>query len=656
LIRYHDYKYYVENKPEISDYEYDLLMQKLRKLEEKHPELITPDSPTQRVGGEPIQGFVSVKHRVPMLSIENTYSPSEVREFDKRVHKNLGGEKVEYVVELKIDGVSVSLVYEKGIFTRGSTRGDGIYGDDISTNLRTIKSIPLRLRSGFPPLIEVRGEVYLDHQNFSRLNKEREKEGKEVFANPRNATAGSLKLLDPRAVAERRLNIWVHSLGYLEGEEGFVQSQYDFLKRLREMGFRVNPHFKLCSCVEEVLEYCQYWEKKRRELEYDTDGMVIKVNSFAQQRRLGITTRSPRWVIAYKFSPEQAITEIKEIKNQVGRTGVITPVAILEPVPLSGSTISRATLHNYDEIVRKGIDVGDKVAIEKAGEVIPEVVRVVDKKKEGKVFSPPSFCPVCGSRLTRLKGEVALRCNNASCPAQVKMRICHFASRKAMDIEGLGEVLVNQLVDKGLLRDYGDIYFNLNQENLEGLERMGRKSAHNLLEAIERSKERELPRLIYALGIRHIGEHSAEILAQRYQSLERLEQASIEELTSIFDIGEIVAQSIYDFFHNRYNLQILEKLKKAGVEGKRREERGRKPLEGKRFVFTGTLERYVRSKAEELVRRLGGVVSSSVSKSTDYVVAGFEPGSKYKKAKDLNIKILTEEEFERLLEAHNQQP
>jgi len=659
LIREHDYKYYVENKPEISDYEYDLLMQKLIKLEKENPSLITPDSPTQRVAGQPIKEFATVRHRTPMLSIENTYSPEELREFDERIRKNLPGERIEYVVELKIDGVSVSLLYENGVLKQGSTRGDGLYGDDITLNLKTIKAIPLRLRGDFPPLIELRGEVYLDHQNFSRLNEEKKKNSEETFANPRNAAAGSLKLLDPQIVAKRKLSIWMHSLGYLEREGKFPETQYAFLERLSKMGLRVNPHFKLCCSIEEVLNYCNYWEKKKKELNYDIDGMVIKVNSFAQQKALGATTRSPRWVIAYKFSPEQAVTQIKEIRNQVGRTGVITPVAILEPIPLAGSRITRATLHNYDYIKKKDINVGDKVKVEKAGEIIPEVVEVVSRKKGRKKFSPPQVCPACKSKLIKLEDEVALRCNNAACPAQLKMRIRHFAARRAMDIEGLGEALINQLVDKGLLNDYADIY-ELSKEELEDLERMGKKSAQNLLDAIEDSKNQEFARLIYALGIRHIGEHSAEILAERYSSFEELEKASIEELTTIFEIGEIGAQSVYNFFHNEHNLKILRKLERAGViekqEAKGKGQRAKskqkveiKILEGKKFVFTGTLERYTRFEAENLVKKLGGSVSSSISKNTDYLVVGRDPGSKYTKAKELNVKILTEREFKEMI-------
>ncbi len=674
LIREHDYKYYVENKPQISDYEYDLLMQRLIKLEKENPSLVTPDSPTQRVAGRPIKEFTAVRHKTPMLSIENTYSPQELRKFDQRIRKNLPDDKkIEYVVELKIDGVSVSLLYENGVFKQGSTRGDGLYGDDITLNLRTIKAIPLHLRSvnpaparggvkgDFPRVLELRGEVYLDHQNFSRLNKERKKNGEEVFANPRNAAAGSLKLLNPQIVAKRKLSIWLHSLGYLEKRDKFPQSQDGFLKRLSEMGLRVNSNFKLCSSIEEVLKYCNYWEKKKKELNYDTDGMVIKINSFAQQKRLGATSRSPRWVIAYKFSPEQAVTQIKEIKNQVGRTGVITPVAILEPIPLAGSTISRATLHNYDDIVRKDISVGDKVIIEKAGEIIPEVIKVVHKKQGRKKFSSPRVCPTCKSKLIKLEGEVALRCNNAACPAQLKMRIRHFAARRAMDIEGLGAAIINQLVDEGLLRDYADIYLGLNLNNLKDLERMGEKSAQNLLQGIKDSKNRGFSKLIYALGIRHIGEHSAEILAERYSNFEELKKTNIEELTAIFEIGEIAAESVYNFFHNKHNLEILGKLAQAKVikvrkpktarlaKSARLENRKPRILQGKRFVFTGSLEKYSRFEAEDLVKKLGGSVSSSLSKNTDYLIAGKDPGSKYAKAKELKIKILSEREFEGMI-------
>ncbi|MCK4860218.1 MAG: NAD-dependent DNA ligase LigA, partial [Candidatus Omnitrophica bacterium] len=404
LIREHDYKYYVENKPQISDYDYDMLMQRLAKLEKENPELISSDSPTQRVAGQSVQQFASVEHKTAMLSIENTYSPEELKEFDKRVRKNLPNEKIEYVAELKIDGVSVSLLYENGVLKKGSTRGDGLYGDDITLNLRTIKAIPLRLQGDFPSLIELRGEVYLERENFLRLNREREQSGQSLFANLRNAAAGSLKLLDPQAVAKRKLSIWLHSLGYLEKGNKFPCTQYAFLKKLSKVGLRVNPNFKLCSSIEEALNYCNHWEKKKKELNYDIDGMVIKVNSFAQQARLGATSRSPRWIIAYKFSPEQTTTQIKEIENQVGRTGVLTPVAILEPIHLAGSTIRRATLHNYDYIKEKDISVSDKVIIEKAGEIIPEVIRVASRKKGRKEFSPPRVCPACKSKLIKLEG------------------------------------------------------------------------------------------------------------------------------------------------------------------------------------------------------------------------------------------------------------
>lgn len=664
LIRFHDYKYYVENKPQISDYNYDILMRRLIELEKEDPALITTDSPTQRVAGQPIEKFVSIKHKTPMLSMENTYSPSELKEFDKRVRKNLVDNKIEYVVELKIDGVSVSLLYENGVFKQGSTRGDGFYGDDITLNLKTIKAIPLHLRSvngNFPRVIELRGEVYLDRKNFSRLNKEKEKNGEEVFANPRNAAAGSLKLLDPQVVSKRKLNIWVHSLGYIEKSDKLFQTHYIFLKKIAEMGLRVNPHFKLCLSIEGVLNYCRYWEDKKKDLDYDIDGMVIKVDSFLQQEKLGATSRSPRWTIAYKFSPEKAVTEIKRIENQVGRTGVLTPVAILEPISLAGSTIKRATLHNYDEIKRKDVRIGDKVIIEKAGEIIPEVVRVVNKNNRKNRFFPPQICPVCKSKLIRLENEVALRCSNAACQAQLKMRLRHFASRRAMNIERLGAAIINQLVNKGLLRDYADIYLRLNLKNLKDLERMGEKSAKNLLQGIENSKNREFSKLIYALGIRHIGEHSAEILAERYGSFKKLKKATIKELTAIFEIGEIGAQSIYNFFHNKYNLEILEKLERAEVMGscqlspndKLTEQAVSgyqlKTLQGKMFVFTGSLKKYTRFEAENLIKKLGGSISSSISKNTDYVIAGKDPGSKYNKAVELDVKVLNEREFNQLI-------
>jgi DNA ligase (NAD+) len=654
-IRHHDHLYYVCDKPAISDQEYDRLYRQLKDLEEKHPELITPDSPTQRVGGEPVKGFPTVKHRVPMLSMDNTYSSQEIREFDERVRKNLKSGKAEYVVELKFDGVSISLLYEDGKLVRGATRGDGVEGDDVSASLKTIRSIPLvfsdKVRKA-PRLVEVRGEVYMTKKALEELNREREKRREELFANPRNAAAGSLKLLDPRIVAERHLNIYIYGLGWCEGME--FKTHLEAIEYLKDAGFRVNPHFRLCRTVEEVITYCDLWEKKRDDLEFEVDGMVLKVNSLAQRHAIGVTAKSPRWCIAYKFPAQKALTEIKDIIIQVGRTGAITPVAVLKPVHLSGTTVSRATLHNFDEIKRLDVKIGDKVYVEKSGEIIPKVLSVAKEKRTGaeEAFSIPTKCPVCGSKLVRSADEVALRCENIACPAQTREAVLHFASRDAMDIEGMGDAFVAQLVDKGLVKDYGDIY-HLKLAQIEGLERMGQKSAANVMDAIEKSKDRDLNRLIYGLGIRHVGERAAWVLAEHFGSIDKLREAGAEALTAISEIGPVMASSIHDFFRNKENLKVLDKLKSAKVRMSWKSKKGGKEsaLAGKTVVITGTLKLFTRSEAEELVLRAGGRASSSVSKATDLLVVGDEPGSKLDKAKALGVKIINEEELKSMLKA-----
>ena len=648
IIRHHDHLYYVLSKPKISDQEYDRLYKKLKDMEDARPELITPDSPTQRVGGKPVEGFPVVRHIVPMMSMDNTYSADELKEFDERISKNLKGGKYEYVVELKFDGVSISLLYDNGIWVRGATRGDGAEGDDVSNNLKTIRSIPLTFkekRKKVPKRIEVRGEVYMTKIGLEEINREKEKMGEGLFANPRNAAAGSLKLLDPRIVAERHLDIFVWGIGHCEGID--FKTHADVFEYLKEAGFRVSPHFKLCNNIEEVIEYCDSWEPKRDKLEFEIDGMVVKVNDLAQQEALGVTAKSPRWAIAYKFPAERALTEIEDIIIQVGRTGVITPVAILKPVHLSGTTVSRATLHNFDEMTRLDVKIGDKVYVEKSGEIIPKILSVAKDKRTGKEkYSPlPTTCPVCGSKLHRAPEEVAIRCENVGCPAQIKERILHFASRSAMDIEGMGDAITNQLVDKGLIRDYGDVYY-LKLDDVRDLERMAQKSAANLLSAIEKSKSSDLNRLIYALGIRHVGERAAWILANHFGALEKLSGVSIEELTSIDEIGPVMAESINNFFSNKENLKILKKLTGAGLKmsGGRLKGKGG-ALEGKTLVVTGTLKHFSRNEAEELIRKRGGSPSSSVSKTTDFLVAGEGPGSKLEKAKALGVKIIYEEEF-----------
>jgi DNA ligase (NAD+) len=651
-IKRHDRLYYLLDKPEISDQEYDRLYKELEGLEKEHPELVTPDSPTQRVGGRPAEAFKTVRHVEPMLSMENTYSAAEIREFCERVEKNLNAKSVEYVVELKFDGVSISLLYEEGVWSRGATRGDGFEGDDVTNNLKTIRSIPLSFKgkvSRVPKVAEVRGEVYMTKETLDEINREKERSGEELFANPRNAAAGSLKLLDPRLVAKRRLNIYIYGIGHCEGLVFKTHAEvFDYLK---DCGFRVNPHYKLCASADEVIEYCNSWETKKDKLEFEIDGMVLKVNDLAARRRLGATSKSPRWAIAYKFPAEKAVTEVEDIIVQVGRTGAITPVAKLKPVRLSGSTVSRATLHNFDEIERLGLKVGDKVCVEKSGEIIPKVLSVLTDKRTGRErsFRMPQNCPVCGSRLVREGGEVAVRCTNAGCPAQLKESLLHFASRDAMDIENMGEAVVNQLVDKKLVKDYGDIYA-LTIKDVLALERMAEKSAGNLINAIEKSRSQSLNKLIYGLGIRHVGERAAWILAENFNSIERLESASVEELTSINEIGPVVAASIYDFFHSKENLKIIKKLKDAGVKMSQPKDKTAKGvLSGKTVVITGTLKRFSRSQAEDAVRAAGASASSSVSGNTDYLVVGEEPGSKLVKAKRLGIKIITEEEFKKLL-------
>ncbi|MFQ5867062.1 MAG: NAD-dependent DNA ligase LigA [bacterium] len=654
-IRHHDYRYYVLNQPEISDKEYDDLVKKLKQLEKQYPQLITPDSPTQRVGEKPLEGFKAVKHGVAMLSLDNTYSSEEIKEWAKRVHKGLLREKVEYVLELKIDGVGVSLTYEKGFFVVGATRGDGVIGDDITQNLKTIKSIPLRFLTSeplqLPDLIEVRGEVFMEKSDFEKLNQEKKKKGEALFANPRNAAAGSLKLLDSRLTAERKLNCFIHSFGTLSGGR-IYKTHWEFLQSAKRLGLRVNPEVKLCKDIDEVISYCGDWEKKRGRLSYEIDGMVIKVNSLGQQKSLGYTMKSPRWAIAYKFPAEQATTTLKDIVLQVGRTGVITPVAVLEPVECGGVTISRATLHNFDEIKRLEVRIGDRVIVERAGEVIPKIVKVVESVRKGKreIFKVPEKCPVCGGRITKEKEEeVAYRCINPSCPAQLERGLVHFASRNAMDIEGLGESVVEQLVRSGLVKDFADIY-SLRKWQFLKLELFAEKRAQNLLDAIKKSKERPLARLLFALGIRHVGEKAAETLAEEFGSLDALMEAKEEELERIPEVGPALAGSVREFFQQKEIKRLIDRLKK--VELKLEQEivkRGPQILAGKTFVFTGDLKGYSRSEAEELVKNLGGKASSSVSRKTSYVVVGESPGSKYGKAKALEVPILSEEEFEKLI-------
>jgi len=649
-INHHNYRYYVLDAPSITDARYDELMKELLNLEETYPELITPDSPTRRVGGQVQQGFTAVPHRVPMLSLGNAFGETDLREFDRRIRANLPGEKVEYVVELKIDGLAISLWYEQGILVRGTTRGDGEYGEDITANLRTVKAIPLRLTEDVP-FIEVRGEAYMPKDSFARLNEAREEAGEQLFANPRNAAAGSLRQLDPRVTASRNLSVFMYAIGYLEGPD--PGSHAGGLAWLKELGFRVNPQYKVCQDINEVINYCRQWQDKRFDLPYAIDGLVIKVNSLDQQQRLGATLKSPRWAIAYKFPAEQAVSTIKDIIIRVGRTGVLTPTAILEPVQLAGTTVSKATLHNEDIIRQKDIRIGDKALVQKAGDIIPEVVQVFPEQRTGEEipFAMPTACPECDAPVVRVTGEAAHRCTNENCPAVSREGIIHFVSRGAMDIAGLGESIVTQLIKAGLVKDPADLY-ELKYEDLIKLERMGARSSQNLLNAIEASKKNSLAQLLFALGIRHVGERAAKILAQQFGSLQALREATVEDLTVIPEIGPKIAESLVDYFSRQENQVLLERLARSGLnmqEEKKQADPGRLPLAGKTFVVTGTLEGFSRQEAQRVIEELGGKVSGSVSKKTDYVVVGENPGSKYEKALKLGVPVLNEAEFVALI-------
>ncbi|KUK64136.1 MAG: DNA ligase [Desulfofundulus kuznetsovii] len=648
-IEEHDYRYYVFDDPVISDQEYDRLIRELEKYEKQYPELVTPFSPTQRVGGQPGQGFATVAHMAPMLSLANAFSDEELNDFDRRVRAALSGEKVEYVVEPKIDGLAVSLRYADGNFVLGATRGDGEIGEDITNNLKTIKSIPLHLRS-YAARLEVRGEAYMAKETFVRLNKDRSEAGEQLLANPRNAAAGSLRQLDPRIAAKRSLNIFVYGIGFNEGIT--VQSHTQALNFLKEAGFRVNPEIDIFDEISDVIAYCREWQDKRFTLPYVTDGLVIKVNSLNQQERLGATMKSPRWAVAYKFPPEQAVTRVKDITISAGRTGVLTPTAVLEQVLLAGTRVSRATLHNEDLIRDKDIQIGDMVIVQKAGDVIPEVVKVVKEKRTGqeKAWEMPKKCPVCGSQTIRLAGEAAVRCTSMACPAKSREGLIHFASRSAMDIIGLGPAIIDQLLEAKLINDPSGLY-NLQYEDLIGLERLGPKSSRNLLDAISKSKENSLARLIFALGIRHVGEKAARILADHFRTLDNLMAAKEEEMTIIPEIGPKIAESIRDFFSIEQNRNVINNLIRAGINTfeKNKEQTGNKLLDGLTFVITGTLGVYTRLEAQELIREQGGKVSSSVSRSTDFLVCGENPGSKYEKAVALGVKVLNEEQFKAML-------
>ena len=652
-IRYHNYRYYVLDDPIISDTEYDRLMKELAEWEKKYPQYIIPSSPTQRVGIEPVSGFSTVKHIAHMLSLANAFSIEELQAFDQRVKKIIPQRRLEYVAELKIDGLAVALVYENGIFVRGATRGDGVTGEEITSNLRTVKAIPLKLfGKDLPSRVEVYGEVYMKKSDFKNLNEERMQNGENLFANPRNAAAGSVRQLDPRITAQRHLDTFIYRATFPEGNK--YNTHMEVLDYLKRIGFKVNPHIKLFQDIEEVIKYCQKWIEKKEELDYEIDGMVIKVNSLKMRKELGSTTRSPRWAIAYKFPAQQETTKVKAIILQVGSTGAITPVAELDRVPISGSFVQRATLHNQEEIGRKDIRIGDTVLIQKAGEVIPEVVGVIKRKRTGKEieFVMPAKCPICGEKISKPKDEVVYRCTNPSCPAQVKGRIRHYASRDAMDIEGLGPAIIGQLVEKKLIRNISDLYF-LKRDDLISLERMAEKSADNLLKAIEESKKKSLANLIYGLEIRYVGVHTSEVITRYYPTLDKFKKANLEELIEINEIGPKIAESIIFFFKEKENLAIIERLRRADLnfgqeEEIRRKEKGIQILAGKQFVLTGTLKDFTRTQAKDIISELGGRITGSVSKKTDYVIAGEDPGSKYQKAQKLSVPIISEEEFKKI--------
>ena len=648
LINYHNEKYYNQDEPEITDFEYDNLMKELIRLEEENPELKRVDSPSSRVGGKALDKFTQITHKIPMLSLSNAYSAQDLRDFDKRV-RDINNNGVEYVVEFKIDGLSVGLTYNDGLFDKGATRGNGVVGEDITENLKTVKSIPLNINQDNE--VVVRGEVYISKENFENINKSQEEQGLQLFANPRNLAAGTLRQLDSKLTAKRPLDIFVFNLEYIEGME--FESHSQSLEYLHKLGFKVSPNYKVCNSIDEVIEHIEYWTKNRDSLEFDIDGMVIKVNNLKQRENMGYTAKSPRWAIAYKFPAEQKKTKLIDIIVEVGRTGTITPTAILEPVRLAGTTVSRATLHNEDYITEKDIRIGDTVLVQKAGDIIPQVVEVIKEERTGNEieFKLPDKCPVCSEPTVRLEGEAAVKCINISCPAQIRRGIIHFVSRDAMNIDGLGESIITLLLEKELIKDVSDLYY-IKKEDVVGLERMGEKSATNLINSIEKSKSNELYRLINGLGIKYIGVKGAKVLAKSFNNIDEIINADINQLINLEEFGEIMANSVVQFFREERNLKVIEKLKQSGVNTENivdEDDSIEKIFEGMKIVLTGTLPTLKRNDAKEMIESRGGKATSSVSKSTTFVLAGEEAGSKLTKANELGIKVIDEEKFLELI-------
>jgi DNA ligase (NAD+) len=638
-IRHHEYRYYVLDQPEITDAEYDALMRRLQELEQRHPALASPDSPTQRVGGQPREGFVKVRHSSPMTSLDNALNEGELRDFDRRVRELLGGEPFRYVVELKMDGLSMAAHYQQGRLIQAVTRGDGEVGEDVTGNARTIRSLPLRVETRLEAF-ETRGETVMNRSAFERLNAERDERGLSRFANPRNAAAGSLRVLEPRITSARRLDYYAYFL-LIDGQPA-LPSQWEALEELARLGFKVNPYRRICDAMDDVLAFCAHWEARRDDLPYEIDGVVVKVDSVAQQRTLGFTAKAPRWAIAYKYAARQAVTVVQGIEVQVGRTGALTPVALLKPVEVGGVTVSRATLHNEDEIERLSLEIGDDVVIERSGDVIPKVVRVYAQGSYRKKFHMPGQCPVCGGAVARAEDEAASRCINTNCSARLKESILHFASRGVMNIDGVGDVLVDQLVDRGLVSSVADLY-ELTVEKLLTLERMGPKSAGNIVRNIERSKKNPMPRVLAALGIRFVGERTAELMAEEFGSLDAIAAAGLEQLQAAPEVGPKVAESVFGFFREPRNIELVDRLRAAGLRFDHQSRRPKDgPLAGLVFVLTGTLPTLTRDEAKRLIETSGGKVTGSVSKKTSYILAGEDPGSKLAEAQALGVQTLTE--------------